>query len=56
MILPRETNLAKPALDGPRDDEDALLWAKNKWLLAHPESSEASQGAFVGLKGKNIIL
>ena len=36
--------------------EDGLLWARNKWLLAHPESSEAKDGAYVGLKGVNIDL
>ena len=30
---------------------DKSLWARNKWLLAHPESSEAADGAYVGLKG-----
>ena len=35
---------------------DKTLWARNKWLLAHPESSEAAQGAYVGLKGENIDL
>jgi len=33
---------------------DQSLWARNKWLLAHPESSEARDGAYVGLKGVNI--
>ena len=33
---------------------DKSLWARNKWLLAHPESSEAAAGAYVGLKGENI--
>lgn len=33
-----------------------LLLARNKWLLAHPESSEAAQGAYVGLRGENIDL
>ncbi len=33
---------------------DAMLWARNKWLIAHPESSEAGQGAYVGLVGENI--
>ena len=33
---------------------DQSLWARNKWLLAHPESSEAKDGAYVGLKGVNI--
>lgn len=33
---------------------DNQLWARNKWLLAHPDSDEAAQGAFVGLKGENL--
>ena len=33
---------------------DKSLWARNKWLLAHPESSEAADGAYVGLKGVNL--
>ena len=36
--------------------EGALLWARNKWLLAHPDSSEAAAGAFVGLTGENLRL
>ncbi|MBR0101542.1 MAG: DUF4867 family protein, partial [Treponema sp.] len=53
IVLPKDTNTAKPELT-VRDFEDKLLWARNKWLLAHPDSSEAKQGAFVGLTGKNI--
>ena len=34
--------------------EDALLRARNKWLVAHPESAEAADGAFAGLTGENI--
>ena len=34
--------------------DDARLWACNKWLLAHPDSAEAAQGAYVGLTGINI--
>ena len=33
---------------------DSTLWARNKWLLAHAESGEAAQGAYVGLTGENI--
>ena len=33
---------------------DRTLWARNKWLLAHPESSEAREGAYIGLCGVNI--
>ncbi len=32
---------------------DHMLWARNKWLLAHPDSDEAAQGAVVALKGEN---
>lgn len=53
IILPKGTNTDKPKIT-VKDDEDKLLWANNKWLIAHPDTSEAKQGAFVGLSGKNI--
>lgn len=67
IVLPRGTNTEKPPVepDGqgsgsgdvtPHSAEDALLWAKNKWLLAHPTAPEAAQGAYVGLQGENITL
>ena len=55
IVLPKDTNTAKPEIT-ERDFEDKLLWARNKWLLAHPSSSEAGQGTYVGLTGKNIDL
>ena len=53
VVLPRNTNtdLDKVA---EKDPEDKMLWARNKWLIAHPDSSEAKAGAFVGLSGINI--
>jgi len=53
IVLPKDTNTAKPDIQ-PVDAEDRLLWAKNKWLTAHPDSAEAKQGAFTGLIGRNI--
>ena len=53
IVLPKDTNTQKPDL-AVKDPEDKLLWAKNKWLLAHPDSSEAKSGAFVGISGENI--
>ena len=53
IVLPKDTNTEKPAIK-EIDFEDKLLWARNKWLIAHPDSSEAKQGAFVGLSGINI--
>ncbi|MBQ7836895.1 MAG: DUF4867 family protein [Clostridia bacterium] len=53
IALPKGTNTDKPVFE-PRNFEDTLLRARNKWLLAHPDSSEASDGAYVGLIGENI--
>ena len=53
IVLPRGTNTEKPAFT-PQCHEDNLLTARNKWLLAHADSSEAKQGAYVGLTGENI--
>ena len=38
----------------PINAEDKTLWARNKWLLAHADASEAADGAYVGLVGENI--
>ncbi len=53
VVLPKGTNLEKPEIE-VKSYEDSLLFASNKWLLAHSESSEASLGAVVALKGINI--
>jgi len=53
VALPRGTNGPKPEIT-PVNDEDKRLWACNKWLLAHADSSEAKQGAPVLLTGENI--
>jgi hypothetical protein len=53
IALPRETNTALPSIK-PGNAEDKLLWARNKWLYAHADTSEARKGAVVGITGKNI--
>ena len=53
VVLPNGTNTEKPAFE-PQSEEDTWLTARNKWLLAHPESNEAKSGAHIGLTGKNI--
>ena len=53
IILPKDTNLplkGKPGTQG----EDRLLFARNKWLIAHPEAGLGNEGAFEGLKGANL--
>ena len=53
VVLPRGTNTGKP--DAVPDCGDSkLLWARNKWLLAHPDGVEAGQGAVAALTGENI--
>ena len=52
VVLPKGTNLAKPDIT-VKNAEDEILWASNKWLLAHADSSEAAQGAKVLIKGVN---
>ena len=52
VVLPKGTNLDKPEIT-VKNEEDEILWASNKWLLAHADSSEAAQGAKVLLKGEN---
>ena len=53
IVLPKGTNGPVPALKAT-NEEDKWLTACNKWLLAHPESDEAKQGAYVGLTGENV--
>ena len=55
VVLPRGTNTPRPEIE-EKDPEDQLLRARNKWLLAHPASPEAFDGAYIGLKGENIDL
>lgn len=55
VALPRGTN-TDFELAEKKSTEDKLLRARNKWLLAHPDSPEAGDGAYVGLSGENIDL
>ena len=52
IVLPKGTNLTKPEIT-VKNAEDEILWAANKWLLAHADSAEAAQGAKVLIKGTN---
>ena len=54
--LPHGTNT--PLEDQPiRSGESVLLFARNKWLFAHPEAEGLIRdGAYVGIRGKNLQL
>jgi hypothetical protein len=55
VILPRGTN--EPLKIAPaKTGEQRLLFAANKWMIAHPGSGLQKDGAFVGLTGENITL
>lgn len=53
VVLPKGTNGPVPGLVA-KCEEDKWMTACNKWLLAHAESAEAKDGAYVGLSGVNI--
>ena len=55
VVLPKGTNTEKPEIE-IKNQEDRMMTACNKWLIAHPDTAEAASGAFVGLKGKNLDL
>ena len=55
VVLPRNTNTDLEKGE-EKNLEDKMLWARNKWLLAHPDASEAKDGAYIGLKGENISI
>ena len=52
VALPKDTNTA---LDTPVTDP--LLFAKNKWLVAHEEASTVlAKGAKPGITGENYMV
>ena len=53
VVLPKGTNTEKPDFE-PKCEEDTWMTARNKWLLAHPDSKEARRGAHIGLRGENL--
>lgn len=54
VILPKGTNFPLE-IKTDRKIKDELLFAKNKWLLVHPERTALiEKGAHIGIKGENI--
>ena len=54
VILPKDTNTDMDPVE-IKNDEDKLLFAKNKWLIGHEEGG-LPDGAFIGLKGENLTV
>jgi hypothetical protein len=54
IVLPKDTNTGKPDI-AVKSQEDKLLAARNKWLIAHPDADAAkTPGTHVGITGENI--
>lgn len=53
VVLPKGTNFP---LENKiqKSGEDALLFAKNKWLIGHKDAGLDKDAAFIGLVGENI--
>ena len=56
VVLARGTNAPLETVDPKAPDEAGFLWMQNKWLLCHPDSPQAKNGAHIGISGENITL
>ncbi|MCI1665078.1 MAG: DUF4867 family protein [Atopobiaceae bacterium] len=54
VVLMSGTNCGSRITDAPAVGDSAFLWKANKWVLAHPESPKAAEGAACALVGDNI--
>lgn len=52
-VLPLGTNGEKHYVE-EKSYEDQMLFGVNKWLMAHKDAPEVSNGAYIGIDGKNI--
>jgi hypothetical protein len=56
VYLPKGTN-EKMAFEVEKVGENRLLWAVNKWLIAHPGvTGLVAQGAYAGMVGEDIFV
>lgn len=55
VVLPKGTNEAL-AVVPEKQGENELLFAANKWLIAHKASGLEQCGACIGLRGENVSL
>ncbi len=53
VALPENTNVGDVRIADDAAD-DKMLWMRNKWLIAHKDTTEAEAGAYVGITGENI--
>ncbi len=53
VILPKGTNTEQEPVGEMANEEDRLLFAKNKWLIGHEEGGLPVQ-AYIGITGENL--
>ena len=56
VVLPKHTNEQLDEDTSKAQGEERLLFAVNKWLIAHKDSGLEEDGAWIGLKGENLSL
>lgn len=56
VVLPQDTNTPLSNPVSVKNNEDKLLLMKNKWVIAHPDSGMAKDGAYAGIVGENLKL
>lgn len=56
VVLEKGVNTDLPSVNTAAPGEEKLLWMRGKWMLCHPDSSQAKAGAFVGISGENLAL
>lgn len=55
IVLPRGTNTPLDGMPPQAFGQDRMLFMRNKWLVAHPDSIQVKErGAFAGIRGENI--
>ena len=54
VVLEKGVNAPLDRVDTAAPGEEKLLWMQGKWLLCHPDSPQARNGAFVGIRGENL--
>ncbi len=55
VILPKDTNTDLEPAGEAVNEEDRLLFAKNKWLMGHKEGG-LPEHAFIGISGENLSI
>ena len=56
VVLEKGVNEALPQVNTAAPGEEKLLWMRGKWMLCHPDSPQAENGAYVGIGGENLSL